>query len=108
MPPAPGVARVCVGMIDPNPKVSGNGIAKLRAANIQVSTGLLETECRELNLPFIKQVTTGLPYVTMKSAMTLDGKTASLSGESKWITCESSRDATPSAYGHNKSRMRLH
>lgn len=88
---AAGVARVFVGMIDPNPKVSGAGIERLRTANVEVIAGLLETECRELNLPFIKQVTTGLPYVTMKSAMTLDGKTASLSGESKWITCESSR-----------------
>ena len=88
---AAGVSRVFAGMIDPNPKVSGNGVERLRAANIQVTAGLLETECRELNLPFIKQVTTGLPYVTMKSAMTLDGKTASLSGESKWITCENSR-----------------
>jgi len=88
---AAGVARVFTGMIDPNPQVSGKGIEKLRAANIKVTCGLLERECRELNLPFIKQVTTGLPYVTMKSAMTLDGKTAALSGDSKWITCESSR-----------------
>jgi len=86
-----GVARVFAGMVDPNPKVSGNGINKLRDANIEVVSGLLEAECRDLNRPFIKQVSTGLPYVTMKSAMTLDGKTAALSGDSKWITCESSR-----------------
>lgn len=88
---AAGVARVFVGMIDPNPQVSGTGIAKLRAAKITVTSGLLERECRELNRPFIKQVTTGLPYVTLKSAMTLDGKTAGLSGDSKWITSEPSR-----------------
>jgi len=88
---AAGVARVFAGMIDPNPQVSGTGLEMLRAANIEVIAGLLETECRELNLPFIKQVTSGLPYVTLKSAMTLDGKTASLSGESKWITGERSR-----------------
>lgn len=88
---AAGIARVFAGMVDPNPQVSGNGIAKLRAAKITVMSGLLERECRELNLPYIKQVTTGLPYVTMKSAMTLDGKTAALSGDSKWITSASSR-----------------
>lgn len=88
---AAGVARVFVGMIDPNPHVSGRGVAKLRAAGIDVVTGIHEADCRDLNLPFIKQVTTGLPYVTMKSAMTLDGKTAALSGDSKWITCERSR-----------------
>lgn len=88
---AAGIARVFTGMIDPNPQVSGKGLAKLRAANITVLNGLLEQECRELNLPFIKQLTTGLPYVTMKSALTLDGKTAALCGDSKWITSESSR-----------------
>lgn len=88
---AAGVSNVFAGMIDPNPKVSGSGVAKLRAAHITVTSGLFEQECRELNLPFIKQVTSGLPYVTMKSAMTLDGKTAALSGDSKWITGEASR-----------------
>jgi len=88
---AAGISRVFAGMIDPNPQVSGNGLAKLRAANITVMSGLLERECRELNRPFIKQLATGLPYVTMKSAMTLDGRTAALSGDSKWITSENSR-----------------
>lgn len=88
---AAGVARVFIGMIDPNPQVSGRGVEKLRAADLEVFSGVLEADCRDLNLPFIKQVTTGLPYLTMKSAMTLDGKTAAHSGDSKWITSELSR-----------------
>jgi diaminohydroxyphosphoribosylaminopyrimidine deaminase/5-amino-6-(5-phosphoribosylamino)uracil reductase len=88
---AAGVARVFVGMVDPNPLVSGRGIEILRKAGIEVEVGLLEPGCRELNQPFIKQVTTGLPFVTMKSAMTMDGKTAALSGDSRWITSERSR-----------------
>lgn len=86
-----GVARVFIGMVDPNPLVSGRGIKRLESAGIPVVSGVLEEECRALNLPFIKHVTTGLPYVTMKSAMTMDGKTAASSGDSKWITCEASR-----------------
>jgi len=88
---AAGVSRVYVGMIDPNPLVSGRGIERLRKSGVKVEAGLCEAGCRVLNLPFIKHVTTGLPYVTMKSAMTMDGKTAALSGDSRWITSESSR-----------------
>jgi diaminohydroxyphosphoribosylaminopyrimidine deaminase/5-amino-6-(5-phosphoribosylamino)uracil reductase len=88
---AAGVARVFVGMIDPNPKVSGTGMQKLENAGIAVSAGILEQECRSINLPFIKQITTGLPHVTMKSAMTLDGCTATPGGDSKWISSLASR-----------------
>lgn len=88
---AAGVARVFIGMQDPNPLVSGKGMAALRAAGIGVECGILERECRLLNEPFIKHVTTGLPFVILKSAMTLDGKTATASGDSKWITSEKSR-----------------
>jgi diaminohydroxyphosphoribosylaminopyrimidine deaminase/5-amino-6-(5-phosphoribosylamino)uracil reductase len=88
---AAGISRVFVGMIDPNPLVSGKGVAQLQAAGVGVTTGILTNECRLLNLPFIKHVTTGLPYVTMKSAMTLDGKTATMSGDSRWISSAASR-----------------
>lgn len=86
-----GVARVFVGMIDPNPLVAGRGVERLRQAGIAVVHPLLEPECRLLNEPFIKHVTTGLPYVTLKSALTLDGKTATPGGDSRWITSVASR-----------------
>jgi diaminohydroxyphosphoribosylaminopyrimidine deaminase/5-amino-6-(5-phosphoribosylamino)uracil reductase len=86
-----GVARVFVGMIDPNPKVAGRGVERLRAAGIEVIGPFLEEECRELVRPFIKHITTGLPYVTMKSAITLDGRTATDSGDSRWISSDVSR-----------------
>jgi len=86
-----GVARVYVGMVDPNPLVSGKGIAMLREAGIAVETGFLEESCRQVNRPFIKWIQTRLPYVILKSALTLDGKTATISGDSKWITGDKSR-----------------
>lgn len=86
-----GVARVFAGMVDPNPKVSGKGLEKLRAAGIVTVAGVLGEECRTVNEPFFKHVTTGRPFVTLKSAMTLDGKTATSIGDSCWITNERSR-----------------
>lgn len=88
---AAGVARVFVGMVDPNPKVCGTGGARLEAAGIRVITGVLNGECRLINEPFAKHVSTGLPFLTLKSALTLDGKTATLSGDSRWITNDKSR-----------------
>ena len=85
------VARVYVGMVDPNPRVCGKGISKLRAAGIQVEAPLLEEKCRALNEPFIKHVTTGLPFVILKTAMTMDGKIATAGMDSKWVTSEKSR-----------------
>lgn len=86
-----GFKRVIVGMTDPNPIVSGNGIKKLKEAGIEVITDVLEKECRIFNEIFIKNQLTNLPFVTIKTATTLDGKIASRTGNSKWITDETSR-----------------
>lgn len=80
------VSEVVIGMVDPNPQVSGNGIRKLEAAGIKVRSGLLETQARALNPGFIKRMETGRPYVRIKMATSLDGRTAMASGESQWIT----------------------
>lgn len=87
-----GVARVFVGAQDPNPLVAGKGLERLRAAGIDLVVDVLKHECRQLIAPFAKYVTSGLPYVVLKSAMTLDGQTATLSGDSRWISCEASRN----------------
>lgn len=88
---AAGVRRVVVGMVDPFDQVSGRGIARLRSAGIEVEVGLLEADCRELNKGFIKYVTSGRPYVIYKSAMTLDGNIATVTGHSRWVSGEASR-----------------
>jgi diaminohydroxyphosphoribosylaminopyrimidine deaminase/5-amino-6-(5-phosphoribosylamino)uracil reductase len=86
-----GVKRVVAGMSDPNPRVNGGGLQALKMAGIETLCGVLELECRAINRPFLKFITTGLPYVTYKCAMTLDGKIASVTGDSRWISCEASR-----------------
>lgn len=85
------IARCVVAMVDPYPRVNGEGIRQLREAGIQVDVDLLQTEAEELVRFFIKHATTGLPYVTLKLAMSLDGRSALASGESRWITSEASR-----------------
>ncbi|WP_339338894.1 bifunctional diaminohydroxyphosphoribosylaminopyrimidine deaminase/5-amino-6-(5-phosphoribosylamino)uracil reductase RibD [uncultured Oceanicoccus sp.] len=80
------VVRVVVAMTDPNPLVSGTGIARLREAGINVDIGVLEAQARKLNPGFLKRMETGLPWVRVKLAMSLDGRTAMDSGESQWIT----------------------
>ncbi|MDJ0807977.1 MAG: bifunctional diaminohydroxyphosphoribosylaminopyrimidine deaminase/5-amino-6-(5-phosphoribosylamino)uracil reductase RibD [Gammaproteobacteria bacterium] len=86
-----GVSRVVAAMQDPNPLVAGEGLAELAAAGIQVDSGLLQAEAERLNPGFIKRMRSGLPYVRCKLAMSLDGRTAMASGESKWISSADSR-----------------
>lgn len=85
------IKKVVIGLKDPNPLVSGRGIEILGANGIEVVTGVLEKECQKINEVFLKYITTGRPFCILKAAMTLDGKIASVSGDSKWITNELSR-----------------
>ena len=86
-----GLKRVVVGMKDPNPTVSGGGSRFLKEKGVEVKVGVLEAECRHLNEAYIKFVTTGRPFVMVKTAQTMDGWTATSTGHSKWITNEKSR-----------------
>lgn len=86
-----GLARVVCAMSDPNPKVNGSGIRALRHSGISVDVGLFETYAARLNPGFIKRMKSGQPFVWMKNAASLDGKTALASGESKWITGSEAR-----------------
>ena len=86
-----GIKKVFVGILDPNPLVAGKGVKILQDAGIEVEVGLCEDEIRELNKVFLKYITTKRPYVIMKTAMTLDGKIAAYTGDSRWVTNEESR-----------------
>jgi diaminohydroxyphosphoribosylaminopyrimidine deaminase/5-amino-6-(5-phosphoribosylamino)uracil reductase len=88
-----GIKRVVAGMVDPNPLVSGRGIRRLRKAGVRVDVGVWGKECRELNAPFCKFITTRGPLVILKAAISLDGKVATASGDSRWISGEASRKA---------------
>ncbi|WP_055110082.1 bifunctional diaminohydroxyphosphoribosylaminopyrimidine deaminase/5-amino-6-(5-phosphoribosylamino)uracil reductase RibD [Paenibacillus ihumii] len=87
-----GVSRVVVACEDPNPQVAGRGIEMLRRSGIEVEVGVLRDEAVQLNRRFIKFIMTGIPYVTIKTASTLDGKIASRTGDSKWISNAESRE----------------
>ena len=86
-----GIKRVVVGMVDPNPLVNSQGINILRENGIDVKAGVVYEECKELNKVFIKYIRTGLPFVTLKVAQSIDGRIATMNGHSKWITSEESR-----------------
>ena len=86
-----GIKRVVIAMLDPNPLVAGKGVAMLKAAGIEVETGLLQEQAERLNEVFLKWIMTKMPFVVMKTAMTLDGKIATAAGNSKWISNEVSR-----------------
>lgn len=91
---AAAVSRVVVAIEDPHEVVNGHGIAALRAANIDVTVGVLESEARRLNEKFLWSVTQELPFVLVKAGMTLDGKLATVARESQWITSEEAREAS--------------
>ncbi len=90
-----GIARVVLGCRDPNPNVAGGGVEQLRAAGIQVDTGVCQAECEQLIEAWTKFITMGSAYLSLKLALSLDGRIATKTGESKWITTRESR-----AYGH--------
>lgn len=88
---AAGLRRVVVAQADPFPQVHGGGLAELRAAGIEVEVGLLAADAQRLNAPYLKLVHTGRPWIIAKWAMTLDGKIATRTGSSRWISSEASR-----------------
>lgn len=91
-----GIKHVVIAIKDPNPNVKGRGILALIKAGLSVRVGLMEKEAKDLNPHFIKLMTTDIPFVAMKIAASLDGKIATKSGDSKWITSEKSRDTVKS------------
>ena len=88
---AAGIRRAVIAMVDPDPRVSGRGLALLTAAGIEVAVGCREAEARALNRPWLHHKATGLPYALLKAAQSLDGKIATAGGESRWVSGEASR-----------------
>ena len=95
-----GISRVVMAMYDPNPLVAGHGAELLREKGIEVVSGLCEAEARYLNRVFVKYISEGLPWVVHKTAMTLDGHIATVSGDSRWVSCEESRRTVHEMRGH--------
>ncbi|MEN2997676.1 MAG: bifunctional diaminohydroxyphosphoribosylaminopyrimidine deaminase/5-amino-6-(5-phosphoribosylamino)uracil reductase RibD [Brevinematia bacterium] len=96
-----GIKKVYVGTVDKNPKVNGRGISRLRSAGIEVKVGFFEEDLLELNEDFFKFVATGKPFVTVKYAISIDGKLATITGDSKWISSQLSRE-----YVHSEIRRK--
>jgi diaminohydroxyphosphoribosylaminopyrimidine deaminase / 5-amino-6-(5-phosphoribosylamino)uracil reductase len=96
-----GISRVVAAMQDPNPLVAGRGFARLTEAGIKIKEGILEDKASRLNEEFIKYITTGMPFVSVKVAMSLDGKIATKAGESHWITGEKARQFVHRLRDHN-------
>jgi len=86
-----GIRKIIAAMVDPNPLVAGKGLDQLREQGVEVSSGLLEAQARMLNPGFVKRMEQGRPYVRVKMAMSMDGRTAMESGESQWVTGEAAR-----------------
>lgn len=102
---AAGICRVVVGLGDPNPLVAGGGLKILRDADVQVECGLLADECARQNRVFLHYITSQTPYVTLKYAMSLDGKIAAYTGESQWITGQAARHHVQIGRAHNQAIM---
>jgi diaminohydroxyphosphoribosylaminopyrimidine deaminase/5-amino-6-(5-phosphoribosylamino)uracil reductase len=100
-----GIERVVVGAVDPNPKVNGAGVARLRAAGIEVVTGVLARDCAAVISGFAMVMAQGRPLIRLKLASTLDGKIATASGASQWLTGESSRRAAHAMRGRHDAVM---
>ena len=99
------ISRVVVGCGDPNPRVAGRGVQILRDAGIYVAENVLAAECQALNRVFMHYISRGMPYVTLKYAMSLDGKIAACTGESKWITGDAARRHVQQERARNKAIM---
>lgn len=97
-----GIKKVFVASVDPNPLVGGAGIKKMLTAGVEVEVGLMKDEAEALNKVFFHYINTGLPFVTLKTAISLDGKTATVAGESQWITSvESRKDVHQFRHSHD-------
>ncbi len=100
-----GVTRVVVGRRDPNPRVTGGGIERLEKAGVEVKLGVLDPECKELIRPWVHFITNGRSYLALKLAISLDGRIATRTGASKWITCQESRTRVHQLRGQHDAVM---
>jgi diaminohydroxyphosphoribosylaminopyrimidine deaminase/5-amino-6-(5-phosphoribosylamino)uracil reductase len=100
-----GIQRVVIGRRDPNPRVAGGGIERLEKAGVEVKLGVLDRECKELIRPWVHFITTGKSYLSLKLAMSLDGRIATRTGASKWITCQESRTRVHQLRGQHDAVM---